>query len=109
MQPRHGGRASQGHQKSARRRAAEHRVGVRTLKTIDLNCDMGESYGAWKIGEDAAVMPYITSANIACGFHGGDPATIRETVALAVERGVAIGAHPSPPHLQGVGRRARQV
>jgi len=79
------------------------------LKTIDLNCDMGESYGAWKMGEDAAVMPYITSANIACGFHGGDPATIRKTVALAVERGVAIGAHPSLPDLQGFGRRVMKI
>ena len=61
------------------------------MKTIDLNCDMGESYGAWKMGADADVMPHITSANIACGFHGGDPATIRETVRLAVDNGVAIG------------------
>ncbi len=79
------------------------------MKTIDLNCDMGESYGAWKMGEDAAVMPYVTSANIACGFHGGDPATIRKTVALAVERGVAIGAHPSLPDLQGFGRRVMKI
>jgi UPF0271 protein len=79
------------------------------LKTIDLNCDMGESYGAWKMGEDAAVMPYITSANIACGFHGGDPATIRKTVRLAVEHGVAIGAHPSLPDIQGFGRRVMKI
>ena len=79
------------------------------MKTIDLNCDMGESYGAWKMGADAEVMPYISSANIACGFHGGDPATIRKTVALAVERGVAIGAHPSLPDLQGFGRRAMKI
>ncbi len=79
------------------------------MKTIDLNCDMGESYGAWKMGNDAEVMRYITSANIACGFHGGDPATIRKTVALAVERGVAIGAHPSLPDLQGFGRRVMQI
>jgi UPF0271 protein len=79
------------------------------LKRIDLNCDMGESYGAWKMGEDAAVMPYITSANIACGFHGGDPATIRETVRLALDHGVAIGAHPSLPDLQGFGRRAMKI
>jgi UPF0271 protein len=79
------------------------------LKTIDLNCDMGESYGAWKMGNDAEVMRYITSANIACGFHGGDPATIRKTVALALERGVAIGAHPSLPDLQGFGRRVMQI
>ncbi len=79
------------------------------MKTIDLNCDMGESYGAWKMGADAEVMPFITSANIACGFHGGDPATIRKTVRLAVDRGVAIGAHPSLPDLMGFGRRPMQI
>jgi len=77
--------------------------------TIDINCDMGESYGAWKMGDDAAVMPYITSANVACGFHGGDPGTIRTTVKLAVEHGVAIGAHPSLPDLQGFGRRVMKI
>ena len=70
---------------------------------------MGESYGAWKIGADAEVMSFITSANIACGFHGGDPATIRNTVRLAVDHGVAIGAHPSLPDLMGFGRRAMRV
>jgi UPF0271 protein len=79
------------------------------MKKIDLNCDMGESYGAWKMGADAEVMPYISSANIACGFHGGDPATIRKTVRLAVDRGVAIGAHPSLPDLMGFGRRAMRI
>ena len=79
------------------------------MKRIDINCDMGESYGAWKMGDDAAVMPYITSANIACGFHGGDPATIRQTVRLAVDHGVAVGAHPSLPDLQGFGRRAMKI
>ena len=79
------------------------------VKTIDLNCDMGESYGAWKMGADAAVMPYITSANIACGYHGGDPATIRETVQLAVDNGVAIGAHPSLPDRMGFGRRVMKI
>jgi UPF0271 protein len=79
------------------------------MKTIDLNCDMGESYGAWKMGADAEVMPYISSANIACGFHGGDPATIRKTVRLAVDNGVAIGAHPSLPDLMGFGRRAMRI
>ena len=76
---------------------------------IDLNCDMGESYGAWKMGADADVMPYISSANIACGFHGGDPATIRKTVKLAVEHGVAIGAHPSLPDIMGFGRRVMKI
>jgi len=79
------------------------------VKTIDLNCDMGESYGAWKMGADAEVMPFITSANIACGFHAGDPATIRKTVRLAVDHGVAIGAHPSLPDLQGFGRRSMTI
>ena len=79
------------------------------MKTIDLNCDMGESYGAWKMGADAQVMPFISSANIACGFHGGDPATIRQTVRLALDHGVAIGAHPSLPDLQGFGRRAMKI
>jgi UPF0271 protein len=79
------------------------------MKTIDLNCDMGESYGAWKMGADAEVMPYITSANIACGFHAGDPATIRQTVRLAVDQGVAVGAHPSLPDLMGFGRRVMKI
>ena len=79
------------------------------MKRIDLNCDMGESYGVWQMGADAEVMPHISSANIACGFHGGDPATIRETVRLALEHGVAIGAHPSLPDLQGFGRRVMKI
>ena len=79
------------------------------MKTIDLNCDMGESYGAWTMGADAAVMPHISSANIACGFHGGDPATIRKTVRLALDHGVAIGAHPSLPDIMGFGRRAMKI
>src|SRR5438128_719803 len=79
------------------------------MKRIDLNCDMGESYGAWKMGADAEVMPHISSANIACGFHGGDPATIRKTVRLALDHGVAIGAHPSLPDLQGFGRRVMKI
>jgi UPF0271 protein len=79
------------------------------MKKIDLNCDMGESYGAWKMGADADVMPFISSANIACGFHGGDPATIRKTVRLAVDHGVAVGAHPSLPDLQGFGRRVMKI
>ena len=79
------------------------------MKRIDINCDMGESYGAWKMGADAEVMPYISSANIACGFHGGDPATIRQTVKLAVDQGVVVGAHPSLPDLQGFGRRVMRI
>jgi UPF0271 protein len=72
---------------------------------IDLNCDMGESFGAWPLGQDAALMPLITSANIACGFHAGDPLVMARTVALAREHGVALGAHPGYPDLQGFGRR----
>jgi UPF0271 protein len=79
------------------------------MKTIDLNCDMGESYGHWRMGNDAAIMPLVTSANIAAGFHGGDPATIRQTVRIALEHGVAIGAHPSLPDLVGFGRRAMKI
>jgi len=81
----------------------------KNMKRIDLNCDMGESYGAWKMGDDAGVMPHISSANIACGFHGGDPATIRKTVKLAIDHGVAIGAHPSLPDIQGFGRRVMKI
>jgi UPF0271 protein len=76
---------------------------------IDLNCDMGESYGRWTLGADEAVMPFITSANIACGFHGGDPHVMRKTVALARKHNVAIGAHPSLPDLMGFGRRVMDV
>jgi UPF0271 protein len=79
------------------------------MKTVDLNCDMGESFGAWKMGDDAAIMPLITSANVACGFHGGDPPTIRKTVRLAVDHGVAVGAHPSLPDVQGFGRREMKI
>mgnify|MGYP001446094389 CR=1 FL=1 len=79
------------------------------MRTLDLNCDMGESFGAWKMGDDRAIMPLITSANVACGFHAGDPSTIRATVRLAVDHGVAVGAHPSYPDLQGFGRRAMQI
>lgn len=79
------------------------------MKTIDLNCDMGESYGHWSMGDDAAIMPLVTSANIAAGFHGGDPATIRNTVRIAVAHGVAVGAHPSLPDLVGFGRRVMKI
>ncbi|HEX6513105.1 MAG TPA: 5-oxoprolinase subunit PxpA [Chloroflexota bacterium] len=72
---------------------------------IDVNSDMGESYGAWIMGADDQIMPNITSANIACGFHGGDPRTIDKTIKLAKQHEVAVGAHPSYPDLQGFGRR----
>ena len=76
---------------------------------IDLNCDMGESYGAWKMGNDEAILPFVSSANIACGFHGGDPATMRKTVAAAIKNKVGIGAHPGLPDLQGFGRRDMKI
>jgi UPF0271 protein len=76
---------------------------------IDLNCDLGESFGAWTMGEDAAVLPHVSSANVACGFHAGDPTVMRRTVALAKAQGVAIGAHVSLPDLQGFGRREMKV
>ena len=79
------------------------------MKTLDLNCDMGEGFGAWKMGDDAALLDHVTSANIACGFHAGDPGTIHRTVELALEKGVAVGAHPSLPDLQGFGRRRMNV
>jgi 5-oxoprolinase (ATP-hydrolysing) subunit A len=72
---------------------------------IDLNSDVGESFGAYRIGADEAVMASITSANIACGYHAGDPAVMRRTVRLARDAGVAIGAHPGFPDLAGFGRR----
>ena len=72
---------------------------------IDLNCDMGESFGAYTIGHDAEVMPFITSANVACGLHAGDPTVIRDTIKLAKQHGVAVGAHPGFPDLVGFGRR----
>lgn len=75
---------------------------------IDLNCDIGESFGRYRLGDDAAVLEVITSANIACGLHAGDPIVMRETVARAASRGIAIGAHPGYPDLQGFGRRAMQ-
>lgn len=76
---------------------------------IDINCDMGESYGRWTLGADEEVMPYITSANVACGFHGGDPHVMRRTVELALRHGVAVGAHPGLPDLMGFGRRRMDV
>jgi len=76
---------------------------------VDLNCDMGESYGRWVLGADEEIMPLITSASVACGFHGGDPHVMRKTVDLALRHGVALGAHPSLPDLMGFGRRAMAV
>jgi 5-oxoprolinase (ATP-hydrolysing) subunit A len=78
-------------------------------KFIDLNADMGESYGRWKLGVDEEIMPYLSSANVACGFHGGDPHVMRKSVELAIKHGVAIGSHPSLPDLMGFGRRVMDV
>lgn len=75
------------------------------MPVIDLNCDLGESFGAYKIGLDEEVLPYVTSANIACGFHGGDPVVMEQTVALCKRYGVRAGAHPGFPDLAGFGRR----
>jgi UPF0271 protein len=79
------------------------------MSCIDLNCDLGESFGAWRMGDDAGVMPWISSANIACGFHAGDFSTMQHTVIRAGEHGVAIGAHVSLPDLQGFGRREMRI
>ena len=76
---------------------------------VDLNCDMGESYGIWKLGRDEEVMPFVTSANIACGFHASDPHVMRRTVQLAKKHGVAVGAHTGFPDREGFGRRYIQV
>ncbi len=71
-----------------------------------LNCDLGESYGSWQMGKDASVMPHIDQANIACGFHGGDPLVMRNTLIMAKENNVMPGAHPAYPDLVGFGRRS---
>lgn len=77
-----------------------------SLMKIKLNCDLGESFGAWSMGLDSEVMPYINQANIACGFHAGDPLVMQQTLLLAKENNVMIGAHPSYPDLAGFGRRS---
>ncbi len=79
------------------------------MPSIDLNCDMGESFGAWTMGNDAALMDYVSSINIACGFHAGDASVIRKTIETAIEKGIAVGAHPSFPDLQGFGRREMKM
>ena len=75
------------------------------MKTVDLNSDLGESFGAWQMGNDAAMIDVATSVNVACGFHGGDYDVMRKTVELAKARGVSIGAHPGYFDLHGFGRR----
>ncbi len=76
---------------------------------VDMNCDMGESFGLYSFGNDAAIMPHITQANVACGFHGSDPNHMEHTVALAKKHDVKVGAHVSLPDLQGFGRREMKV
>lgn len=77
--------------------------------SVDLNCDMGESYGVYALGNDDAILDLVTSVNIACGYHAGDPRTMRRTVAGALEKKVAIGAHPGLPDLAGFGRRNMSI
>ena len=79
------------------------------MARIDLNCDMGESFGAYSMGNDIAILDFVNSANIACGFHAGDPATIHKTIKAALGKGVAVGAHPGLPDLQGFGRRTMAI
>jgi 5-oxoprolinase (ATP-hydrolysing) subunit A len=76
---------------------------------VAINCDMGESFGLYKMGDDEGIMPYITVANVACGFHASDPVVMHKTVRLAKEHGVKVGAHPSLPDLQGFGRREMRI
>lgn len=76
---------------------------------VEINCDMGESYGLYKLGDDEGLMPLITVANVACGFHASDPDHMRKTVRLAKANKVAVGAHPSLPDLQGFGRREMKM
>jgi 5-oxoprolinase (ATP-hydrolysing) subunit A len=79
------------------------------MKYVDINCDMGESFGAYTLGRDQEILAYVTSANIACGFHAGDPATMRKTVKMAIDNGVGIGAHPGLQDLIGFGRRDMDI
>lgn len=76
---------------------------------VEINCDMGESFGLYRMGDDEAIMPYITIANVACGFHASDPTVMQRTVQLAKQAGVKVGAHPSLPDLQGFGRREMKM
>ncbi|WP_163021582.1 5-oxoprolinase subunit PxpA, partial [Pseudomonas viridiflava] len=79
------------------------------MRAIDLNSDLGESFGAWSMGDDAAILEVVSSANVACGFHAGDPAGILRTLEAAAARDVAVGAHVAYPDLVGFGRRNMDV
>jgi lactam utilization protein B len=76
---------------------------------VTINCDMGAAFGIYKMGDDEACMPYITHANVACGFHASDPKVMRRTVRLAKKHGIAIGAHPGLPDREGFGRREMKL
>ncbi|CAM3211917.1 5-oxoprolinase subunit PxpA [Filibacter tadaridae] len=76
---------------------------------VDLNCDLGESFGRYTLGEQKEILKYVTSANVACGFHAGDPSVMRETVKLAIDNNVKIGAHPGLPDINGFGRREMKI
>ncbi len=76
---------------------------------VEINCDMGEAFGLYRMGDDEAIMPYVTAANVACGFHASDPVVMRNTVRLAKKHGVKVGAHPAYPDLQGFGRREMKM
>ncbi|CAM5613528.1 lactam utilization protein LamB [Bacillus safensis FO-36b] [Bacillus safensis subsp. safensis] len=76
---------------------------------VDINCDLGESFGQYTIGADEQILEYVTSANIACGFHAGDPTVMRKTVRMALDKGVKIGAHPGLQDLAGFGRRPMAI
>ena len=86
-----------------------HSTSLPMPQTVDLNCDLGESFGAWTLGQDEALLPYLTSANIACGYHAGDPAVMKRTVRAALRHHVALGAHPGLPDLAGFGRRNMDI
>jgi 5-oxoprolinase (ATP-hydrolysing) subunit A len=83
--------------------------GKNALSKVDLNCDLGESFGAYRIGNDEAILEHVTSVNVACGFHAGDPSVMRKTVKLAAEKQVQIGAHPGLQDLIGFGRRNMNI
>jgi 5-oxoprolinase (ATP-hydrolysing) subunit A len=79
------------------------------MKTIDINCDCGESFGNWSLGRDAEIVPRVTTANVACGFHAGDPMTMLRTIEIAEQGGTKVGAHPGLPDLLGFGRRRMAI
>ena len=95
----------------SRRYTASHRSDEdrAMLSSIDINCDMGESFGNWQMGNDAGMMPLITTANVACGFHAGDPLTLLNTCQMAGAHKVVVGSHPGLPDLMGFGRRAMNI